>query len=140
MSDSENLDNQIKLNDEMITNLREFFGSYLSNFLKEYRNKKDHDPRMLDILSLQDKIYDKIHHLMKYGVPISEQTDDPKTHLKNQQQIIIMIKKFFSSNSKFIKLYREETNKNYEKMNELLTEQERIFEDLSKLIRRTDTP
>lgn len=137
MSENEALNRQIKLNEEMISNLKEFFGSYLSNFLKEYRNKKENDPKMKEILELQDKIYYKFHNLMKGGVLTTEGTGDLQNHVKKQQQIIIIIKKFFSSNSKFIKLYRR-GSKDYEKMKELLTEQESIFEELSKLIKRPE--
>lgn len=130
---SDDLNRQIKLNDEMISNLKEFFGSYLSNFLKEYRNKKEDDPKLKEVLSLQDKIYDKFHKLMKEGNLESMQTTDPQSYAKKQQQIIEIIKKFFSSNSKFIKLYRK-GSKDYGKMEQLLEEQQRIFDELSGLL------
>jgi len=34
------LEQQLKLNEEMISSLKEFFGTYLSNFLKQYRNQE----------------------------------------------------------------------------------------------------
>jgi len=53
------LEQQIKLNQEIISNLKEFFGSYLSNFLKEYRNEKsEHDDILKKDLSRQDAIYE----------------------------------------------------------------------------------
>ncbi len=69
MSDEElikSLQQKVKLNEEIISNLKEFFGTYLSNFLKEYRNKKDqHDEKLNKILERQDTIYQKFHELMK---------------------------------------------------------------------------
>ncbi|NIP62510.1 MAG: hypothetical protein GWN01_08545 [Nitrosopumilaceae archaeon] len=132
MSENENLNHQIKLNEEMISNLKEFFGSYLSDFLKEYRNKKEDDLKIHQVLEHQDKIYDKFHNLMKEKT-LTASTGNLENHAKKQQQVIVVIKKFFSSNSKFIKLYRQ-GSKDYEKMNKLLIEQELIFEKLSKLM------
>ncbi len=60
------LQQKVKLNEEIISNLKEFFGTYLSNFLKEYRNEKDqHDEKLNKILGQQDTIYQKFHELMK---------------------------------------------------------------------------
>ncbi len=69
MSDEElikSLQQKVKLNEEIISNLKEFFGTYLYNFLKEYRNEKDqHDEKLNKILERQDTIYQKFHELMK---------------------------------------------------------------------------
>jgi len=41
------LQQKVKLNEEIISSLKEFFGTYLSNFLKEYRNEKNqHDEKL----------------------------------------------------------------------------------------------
>ncbi len=144
MSNKESLKQQIQLNNEMISNLKEFFGSYLSNFLKEYRNNAESnndcdDVRMKNIIKSQDAIFDKFHNLMKdkKSITISpEQSADLKNYLKYQQQVIVIIKKFFSSNSAFIRLYRERPSKNYNEMENLIGEQESIFSELSDLIKR----
>ena len=59
------LEQQEKLNEEMISSLKEFFGTYLSNFLKQYRNQELPDGKLNKILQRQDKIYQKFHELMK---------------------------------------------------------------------------
>jgi len=59
------LEQQVKLNEEMILSLKEFFGTYLSNFLKQYRNQELPDGKLNKILQRQDKIYQKFHELMK---------------------------------------------------------------------------
>ncbi len=60
------LEQKVKLNEEIISNLKEFFGTYLSNFLKEYRdNEKEHDAKLDKILICQDRIFRKFHELMK---------------------------------------------------------------------------
>lgn len=59
------LEQKIKLNQEIISNLKEFFGTYLSNFLKEYRDKTIHNEKLNKILQRQDSIYQKFNELMK---------------------------------------------------------------------------
>jgi len=59
------LGQQVKLNEEMISSLKEFFGTYLSNFLKQYRNQEQPDEKLNKILQRQDGIYQKFHELMK---------------------------------------------------------------------------
>ena len=59
------LEQQVKLNEEMILSLKEFFGTYLSNFLKQYRNQEQPDEKLNKILQRQDGIYQKFHELMK---------------------------------------------------------------------------
>jgi len=59
------LEQQVKLNGEMISSLREFFGTYLSNFLKQYRNQEKSDEKLNKILQRQDGIYQKFNELMK---------------------------------------------------------------------------
>ena len=59
------LEQQLKLNEEMISSLKEFFGTYLSNFLKQYRNQEQLDEKLNKILQRQDGIYQKFHELMK---------------------------------------------------------------------------
>jgi len=59
------LEQQVKLNEEMISSLKEFFGTYLSNFLKQYRNQEQPNEKLNKILQRQDGIYQKFHELMK---------------------------------------------------------------------------
>ncbi len=59
------LEQQVKLNEEMISSLKEFFGTYLSNFLKQYRNQEQPDEKLNKILQRQDGIYQKFRELMK---------------------------------------------------------------------------
>lgn len=60
------LQQKVKLNEEIISSLKEFFGTYLSNFLKQYRNEKaKHNEKLNKILERQDRIYQKFHELMK---------------------------------------------------------------------------
>ena len=57
---------KIELNKQIVNSLKEFFGTYLSNFLKQYRNEKaKHDEKLNKILERQDRIYQKFHELMK---------------------------------------------------------------------------
>ena len=58
------LEQQVKLNEEMISSLKEFFGTYLSNFLKQYRNQEQPNEKLNKILQRQDRIYQKFHELM----------------------------------------------------------------------------
>jgi len=59
------LEQQVKLNEEMISSLKEFFGTYLSNFLKQYRNQEQPNEKLNKILQRQDGIYQKFYELMK---------------------------------------------------------------------------
>jgi len=59
------LEQQVKLNEEMVSSLKEFFGTYLSNFLKQYRNQEQPNEKLNKILQRQDGIYQKFHELMK---------------------------------------------------------------------------
>ncbi|MCH8834047.1 MAG: hypothetical protein IIA81_07165 [Thaumarchaeota archaeon] len=59
------LEQQVKLNEEMISSLKEFFGTYLSNFLKQYRNQEQPTEKLNKILQRQDGIYQKFHELMR---------------------------------------------------------------------------
>jgi len=56
----------IELNKQIINNLKEFFGTYLSDFLKMYRNaNEEKDEELKEILARQDQIFSKFHDLMK---------------------------------------------------------------------------
>lgn len=56
----------IEINDRIIVNLKEFFGTYQSEFLKMYRDRTDSGDETLNkILLRQDQIYSKFHELMK---------------------------------------------------------------------------
>ena len=60
------LKEKIETNNQIITNLREFFGTYQSEFLKMYRDGiESRDERLNKILLHQDQIYAKFHELMK---------------------------------------------------------------------------
>ncbi|MEX2348455.1 MAG: hypothetical protein WD531_02020 [Nitrosopumilaceae archaeon] len=57
---------KIEINNQIIANLREFFGTYQSEFLKMYRERTESgDERLNKILLHQDQIYAKFHELMK---------------------------------------------------------------------------
>ena len=60
------LKERIEINNQIIANLKEFFGTYLSEFLKMYRDgTESRDERLNKILLHQDQIYAKFHELMK---------------------------------------------------------------------------
>ena len=60
------LKERIEINNQIIANLKEFFGTYLSEFLKMYREgTESRDERLNKILLHQDQIYAKFHELMK---------------------------------------------------------------------------
>ena len=60
------LKERIKINNQIIANLKEFFGTYQSEFLKMYREgTESRDERLNKILVHQDQIYAKFHELMK---------------------------------------------------------------------------
>lgn len=57
---------KIEINNQIIANLREFFGTYQSEFLKMYREETEsRDERLNKILLHQDQIYAKFHEVMK---------------------------------------------------------------------------
>ncbi len=57
-----------------------------------------------------------------------------KNKLVHQQKIIIILREFFTSNSKFIKLYRKNSPELYPEMETLLDRQEEIFKKLKSTI------
>lgn len=60
------LRDKIEINNQIITNLREFFGTYQSEFLKMYREgTESRDERLNKILLYQDHIYARLHEAMK---------------------------------------------------------------------------
>ena len=133
------LEQQIKLNQEIISNLKEFFGSYLSNFLKEYRNEKsEHSDILKKDLLRQDEVYAKFYKLMKEEMSEKlkpEKILELKNKIEYQKRIIIIIKEFFSSNSEFMKLYRKKPPDQHSKMEKLLDEQDKIFQKLELLVK-----
>ena len=133
------LEQQVKLNEEMISSLKEFFGTYLSNFLKQYRNQEQPDEKLNKILQRQDGIYQKFHELMKECWVMSEDSEKIILELKDkiihQQGIITILREFFSSNSAFIKLYRKNSPELYPEMNTLLDKQEAIFQKLESAMK-----
>ncbi len=61
------LKERIETNNQIIANLREFFGTYQSEFLKMYRDRTEsRDERLNKILVHQDQIYTKFHEIMKF--------------------------------------------------------------------------
>lgn len=132
---------QVNLNEELISNLREFFGSYLSNFLKEYRNPEHKpDESLSRLLKRQDDIFEKFHSLMKDSTFIANKGDSVdisslKEYVDFQHKIIYMIKQFFSSNSSFIRFYRKHSSEHYGDMERCLDEQDKIYDNLCLLLR-----
>lgn len=62
----EQLRQKIELNKQIINNLKEFFGTYQSDFLKMYRiTEEERDEKLKKILAQQDQIFSKFHELMK---------------------------------------------------------------------------
>ncbi len=59
---------------------------------------------------------------------------ESKNKLVHQQKIIIILREFFTSNSKFIKLYRKNSPELYPEMEALLDKQEAIFKKLESTI------
>ena len=60
------LKERIEINNQIIANLKEFFGTYQSEFLKMYRDRAESiDESLSKILLHQDQIYAKFHELMK---------------------------------------------------------------------------
>jgi len=60
------LGKNIELNKQILNSLKEFFGTYLSDFLKMYRNaSEERDEELKEILAHQDQIFSKFHELMK---------------------------------------------------------------------------
>jgi len=59
---------------------------------------------------------------------------DLKNKIANQQKVITATREFFSSNSKFIKLYRKNSHELYPEMEALLEEQKAIFQKLESML------
>ena len=130
------LQQKIDLNDQIISSLKEFFGTSLSDFLKVYRDiENTKDEKLGNILKRQDVIYKKIHELMEASLSSSANSkEDSLSKLteisQRQQRFISSIKQFFSSNSKFMATYRKKSPELYSQMETLLDEQEVIFQKL----------
>ena len=58
-----------------------------------------------------------------------------KKEIETQLRIIAMVKEFFSSNSEFMKLYRQRSEGYSQKMKTILDNQEKIFSGLSELVK-----
>lgn len=72
---------------------------------------------------------------------MSEQNKDEviktlKEKITSQNDIINTLKEFFSSNSQFMKIYRQKPFYEYEKMESILDNQEKIFAKFEKLMRK----
>lgn len=59
---------------------------------------------------------------------------DLKNKIAYQQKVITVTREFFSSNSKFIKLYRKNSLELYPEMEALLEEQKAIFQKLESTL------
>ncbi len=60
-----------------------------------------------------------------------------KKEIEIQLRVIAMVKEFFSSNSEFMKLYRQRPEGYSQKMKTILDNQEKIFSGLSELVKST---
>jgi len=92
---------KIGLNDEIISSLKEFFGTTLSDFLKVYRDFENaEDEKLKNILKRQDTIYQKLHELMKASsLRFANSKEDSLSKLTEingrQQRFISSIREFF---------------------------------------------
>ena len=60
------LQKKVEINRQIVGSLREFFGTYQSDFLKMYRKTdEERDEKLNEILAHQDRIFAKFHELMK---------------------------------------------------------------------------
>jgi len=132
---------KIGLNDEIISSLKEFFGTTLSDFLKVYRDFENaEDEKLKNILKRQDTIYQKLHELMKASsLRFANSKEDSLSKLTEingrQQRFISSIREFFISNSKFMAAYRKKSPELYFQMETLLDKQEVIFQKLESIIK-----
>ena len=132
---------KIGLNDEIISSLKEFFGTTLSDFLKVYRDFENaEDEKLKNILKRQDTIYQKLHELMKASsLRFANSKEDSLSKLTEingrQQRFISSIREFFTSNSKFMAAYRKKSPELYFQMETLLNKQEVIFQKLESTIK-----
>ena len=60
-----------------------------------------------------------------------------KKEIEIQNRLIVIVKEFFSSNSEFMKLYRQKPEDYHQKMRSILDNQEKIFSRLSDIIKST---
>ncbi len=60
-----------------------------------------------------------------------------KIEFEIQLRVIAMVKEFFSSNSEFMKLYRQRPEDYSQRMKTILDNQEKIFSGLSELVKST---
>ena len=60
-----------------------------------------------------------------------------KKETEIQLRVIAMVKEFFSSNSEFMKLYRQRPEDYSQRMKTILDNQEKIFSGLSELVKST---
>ena len=72
---------------------------------------------------------------------MSEQNKDEivktlKEKIVSQNEVINTLREFFSSNSQFMKIYRQKSPYQYEKMESILANQEKIFAKFEKLIKK----
>jgi len=61
--------------------------------------------------------------------------EELKKEVETQLRVIAMVKEFFSSNSEFMKLYRQRSEGYSQRMKTILDNQEKIFSGLSELVK-----
>ena len=59
-----------------------------------------------------------------------------KEKITSQNDVINTLREFFSSNSQFMKIYRQKYPYQYEKMESILANQEKIFAKFEELIKK----
>ena len=59
-----------------------------------------------------------------------------KEKIVSQNDVINTIREFFSSNSQFMKIYRQKQYDQYEKLESVLANQEKIFTKFEELIKK----
>jgi uncharacterized coiled-coil protein SlyX len=72
---------------------------------------------------------------------MSEQNEDEfikdlQNKIASQNQIINTIREFFSSNSQFMKIYRQKPSDQYEKLEAILANQEKTFAKFEDIIEK----
>jgi len=61
--------------------------------------------------------------------------EELKKEIETQLRVIALVKEFFSSNSEFMKLYRQRSEGYSQRMKTILDNQEKIFSGLSELVK-----
>ena len=59
-----------------------------------------------------------------------------KEKIVSQNEVINTLREIFSSNSQFMKIYRQKPSDQYEKLESILSNQEKIFAKFEELIKK----